>query len=109
MKNYHSSLLDIAISTSQSLDIELDGNVSGDILWISLTFTIMLTYASLATTGSRINCIADRSNLGRAGVLATVLAILGSFGLTSVTGLKYVALVGVMPFLIVGKNLCLFN
>lgn len=28
MKNYHSSLLDIAISTSQSLDIELDGNVS---------------------------------------------------------------------------------
>ena len=103
MTDYQSSLLDIAISTSQSLDIELDSNVSGDILWISLTFTIMLTYASLATTGNRINCIADRSNLGRAGVLATVLAILGSFGLTSATGLKYVALVGVMPFLIVGE------
>ncbi|XP_062568477.1 uncharacterized protein LOC134230660 [Saccostrea cucullata] len=105
MKTYESSILDIAISTSQSLDIELDNNVSGDILWISLTFTIMLTYASLATTGTRINCIADRSNLGRAGVLATVLAILGSFGLTSAAGVEYVSLVGVMPFLIVGIGL----
>jgi hypothetical protein len=104
MKDYSSDLLEIAISTSQSLDIELDSNISGDILWISLTFTIMLTYASFATTGTRINCIADRSNLGRAGVLATVLAILGSLGLASAVGVKYVALVGVMPFLIVGKN-----
>ncbi|XP_061183378.1 patched domain-containing protein 3-like [Saccostrea echinata] len=105
MKTYESSLLDIAISMSQSLDIELDSNVSGDILWISLTFTIMLTYASLATTGTRINCIADRQNLGRAGVLATILAILGSFGLTSAAGVEYVSLVGVMPFLIVGIGL----
>ncbi|XP_060072049.1 patched domain-containing protein 3-like [Ylistrum balloti] len=98
-----SSLMDIAYSTSSSLDDELEKNVQGDIMFFALTITMMLTYAGFATTGG--DCVSDRQNVGRAGVLATCLAILGSFGLVSAAGVKFVSIVGTLPFLVIGIGL----
>ncbi|KAJ8315263.1 hypothetical protein KUTeg_007413 [Tegillarca granosa] len=101
IKSLKSNSTNIIYATSGSLNQELDKNTQGDIIYFSLTFTLMITYASLATIGG--DCVSDRSHLGRAGVLATVLAILGSFGLVSACGVKFVNIVGVMPFLVIGE------
>lgn len=98
--NFQSSLLDVAYAHSTSLDEELTSNISGDILFVSLTFTLMIVYATMVTM--TCDCLLDRQNLGRAGVIATGLGILASFGLVSACGVEFVDIVGVMPFLILG-------
>ncbi|XP_033753309.1 patched domain-containing protein 3-like [Pecten maximus] len=91
---------DIAYQISDSLNSELDANTGGDITYFSLTFTLMITYASFVAAGG--NCVSQRGHLGRAGVISAGLAILGSFGLMSACHVKFVNIVGVMPFLIIG-------
>ena len=48
------------------------------------------------------NCIGQRVNLGYAGIVASGLAILASFGLCSLIGVSFVSIVGVVPFLVIG-------
>ncbi|XP_033752702.1 patched domain-containing protein 3-like [Pecten maximus] len=100
MNNLQSTSLDISYAHSTSLDEELTSNISGDILFVSLTFTLMIVYATMVTM--TCDCLLDRQNLGRAGVIATGLGILASFGLVSACGVDFVDIVGVMPFLILG-------
>ncbi|XP_053400172.1 patched domain-containing protein 3-like isoform X2 [Mercenaria mercenaria] len=102
IKQYSSSNFDIAFSHSDSLSEELNENVSGDILIFSITFTIMITYACVATMTARCDVVGQRSNLGFAGVLAAGLAIVAAFGLGSACGVEFVSIVGVVPFLIIG-------
>lgn len=96
---------EISYSTSDSLGTELEKNTNGDIQFFSLTFTIMLTYASFASASSFLTCnsIGNRLMLGLAGVLAPILAIGASIGFVSAIGVKFTSIVGVMPFLIVGN------
>ncbi|XP_069131655.1 LOW QUALITY PROTEIN: patched domain-containing protein 3-like [Argopecten irradians] len=91
---------DIAYQISDSLNTELDANTGGDVTYFSLTFTLMITYASFVAAGG--NCVSNRGHLGRAGVISAGLAILGSFGLMSTCHVDFVNIVGVMPFLIIG-------
>ncbi|XP_061189383.1 patched domain-containing protein 3-like [Saccostrea echinata] len=93
---------ELAPSYSRALDDELEKNIGGDILFFALTLTLMMTYASIATSRQNCNFIADRSLLGQAGVLAAGLSIVSSFGLLSLIGVKYISIVSVMPFLIIG-------
>ena len=101
MSKFKPILTEFTLSHSDSISSELDENTLGDIALFSLTFTFMITYASLVTAGG--NCLTQRGHLGRVGVLATALAILGAFGLCSALEVPYVNMVGIMPFLILGK------
>lgn len=96
---------DIAYSTSESLERELEKNTNGDIYLFTVTFTLMLTYASLASSSSFLSStnIANRVMLGFAGVLTMVLAIISAIGFVSAIRVKFTSIVGVMPFLIVGN------
>ncbi|XP_050412890.1 patched domain-containing protein 3 [Patella vulgata] len=94
------NLTDVAYSVSSSLDRELNKNTGQDIVWFSLSFSILITYASFVAAGG--NCVSNRSHLARAGVIGVALAILASFGILSAGGLKFVNIVGVMPFLALG-------
>ena len=105
IKEFSSDNFDIAFSHSDSLSEELNKNVSGDILIFSITFTIMITYACVATMTARCDVVGQRSNLGFAGVIAAGLAIVAAFGLGSACGVEFVSIVGVVPFLIIGKIL----
>ena len=98
---------EIAYSTSESLERELEKNTNGDIHLFAVTFTLMLTYASLASASSFLSCnnIANRVMLGFAGVLTPVLAIGSAIGFVSAIGVKFTSIVGVMPFLVVGNFL----
>ena len=95
----------LAFAHSNSMNTELDSSTTGDIKYFSVTFTLMITYASLASIGMNMNCIAWRPNLSLSGVLATVLAIGSALGFTSLIGIRFVTIVGVMPFLVIGKFL----
>ncbi|XP_069132616.1 patched domain-containing protein 3-like [Argopecten irradians] len=100
MEQIRSSTLDVAYAHSSSLDEELSANISGDIVFVSLTFTLMIVYATFVAI--KCDCLIDRQHLGRAGVLATCLGILAAFGIGSACGVEFVSIVGVMPFLILG-------
>ena len=106
-KSYKSDCFDIAFSVSDSLGSELNANTKGDVRYFSLTFSLMITYVSFAAAGG--NWVSQRGHLGRAGVIASGLAILGSFGICSAMGFEFVSLVGVMPFLIIGTCLYIFG
>ncbi|XP_021373694.1 patched domain-containing protein 3-like [Mizuhopecten yessoensis] len=100
MKTLQSPIFDVVYAHSSSLDEELTANIRGDIVFVSLTFTLMIVYATFVTL--TCDCMLDRQNLGRAGVIATGLGIVASFGLVSACGVEFVSIVGVMPFLILG-------
>ncbi|XP_060064745.1 patched domain-containing protein 3-like [Ylistrum balloti] len=99
-KNIELNYSDVAYQISDTLNSELDANTGGDVTYFSLTFTLMITYASFVAAGG--NCVSQRGHLGRAGVISAGLAILGSFGLMSACHVDFVNIVGVMPFLIIG-------
>lgn len=103
IRNYSSNYFDITYSHSDALSEELNDNVNGDIALFSITFTIMIMYACMATTTARCDVVGQRSNLGFAGVLSAGLAILAAFGLGSACGVEFVSIVGVVPFLIIGE------
>lgn len=94
---------DIAYANSESLETELNKDTSSDITFFSLTFTLMMTYACLASASPLPKCnnIANRANLGIAGVITPVLGIGAALGFVSGIGIKFTNIVGVMPFLII--------
>ncbi|KAL4229916.1 Patched domain-containing protein 3 [Mactra antiquata] len=102
MKEYSSDDFDISFSHTDSLSEELNDNVSGDILFFSITFTVIITYACVATMTARCDVVGQKSNLGFAGVIAAGLAIVAAFGVGSACGVEFVSIVGVIPFLIIG-------
>ncbi|KAH9515406.1 hypothetical protein Btru_014375 [Bulinus truncatus] len=100
MKNKEFSTVEFSYAISQSLNLELDKGTKGDIFYFSLTFTLMITYASLVSAGG--DCVSTRALLANAGVLAAGLGIMGAFGLVTFCGVRFVNIVGVMPFLTLG-------
>ncbi|KAK2145475.1 hypothetical protein LSH36_679g01017 [Paralvinella palmiformis] len=90
--------MDIAYSTSESLDTELASHLSKDTKFFSLTIVIMVVYAIFVSSGG--NWVSTRMLLAQAGILAALLAILATFGLLSLCGMLFVDICGVMPFLV---------
>jgi hypothetical protein len=69
-------------------------------MYFSLTMTLVCTYASLVSSGG--NMVSSRGMLAFAGILAAGLGIVGSMGFLCYCGVKFVNIVGVVPFLIIG-------
>lgn len=101
MKVYSSNTFTIVYEHSASLNKELNVNISSDITFFSVTFTLMIMFAGFVLMGG--NCVSNRYNLGMVGVLSTGLAIVAALGIVSAVGVKFVGIVGTMPFLIIGK------
>ena len=87
--------------TPDSLRDEVNKSTSGYILLFSLTTTLCCIYASVVTTGG--NPVSTLGMLAFGGILAAGLGIVGSMGLLSACGVKFVNIVGVIPFLIIGE------
>ncbi|KAH9515405.1 hypothetical protein Btru_014373 [Bulinus truncatus] len=100
MKDANFSTVEFSYAISQSLSLELDKGTKGDIFYFSLTFTLMITYASLVSTGG--DCVSTRALLANAGVVAAGVGIMGAFGLVTFSGVHFVNMVGIMPFLTLG-------
>ncbi|XP_045201241.2 patched domain-containing protein 3-like [Mercenaria mercenaria] len=98
-----SDKFEFAYRHHNSLNEELDENVSGDIALFAATIAMMITYACVATLSSRItDQVGQRMWLGFGGILAAGLAIVSSFGICATCGVDFVSIVGIVPFLIIG-------
>ena len=95
---------EVTYETPESLGEELDKSTKGDITFFSVTITLCCIYASVVSTGG--NPVSTRGMLAFGGILAAGLGIVGSMGLLSACGVKFVNIVGVVPFLIIGE--CFF-
>ena len=101
VENIDPTHTEVNYETPDSLDEELEKNTSGYILLFSLTIALCCTYASVVTTGG--DPVSTRGFLAFGGILAAGLGIVGSMGLLSACGVKYVNIVGVVPFLLIGE------
>ena len=106
LNDWPDSAVDITYQVSQSMNQEVDSNTAGDFLLISLTFTVMITYACVTTTLLYRN--PAMSTIATIGIAGVALAIVAAFGLVSACGLAFVNIVGVAPFLAVGRHIYLF-
>ena len=102
MRNIEKELKYITVSyaAERSLDDAINESSSSDITLVSITFTVMLTFASLALSNF-CNPIRGHSWLSRAGVVSTALGILAGIGIAIGIGMPFISLVGVAPFLVV--------
>ena len=92
---------EVTYKTPESLGEELDKSTKGDIAFFSVTITLCCIYACVVSTGG--NPVSTRGMLAFGGILAAGLGIVGSMGLLSACGVKFVNIVGVIPFLIIGE------
>ncbi|XP_062600352.1 patched domain-containing protein 3-like [Saccostrea cucullata] len=102
LRDLKTNYTSLAFSYSDSLSSELDSITESATVFFSLTLILMMVYASISAAPFNCNNVANRMNLGFAGILAALLAITASFGLVSGTGFEVTTVVGVVPFLVIG-------
>lgn len=108
MKTFHTNLTEIAFSHSDSLSEELDNIKESATIYFIITLLIMVVYALISSATFNCNNVANRMNLAFAGIFASLLSIVSSFGLVMACGLEFTTVAGVIPFLIIGKsNTCI--
>ena len=95
------SCFEVHYSSERSLDDAIAESSGSDIALVSVTFTLMITFASVML-GKFLNPLTGHSLLANAGVFAVVLGIASGFGLAMWFGVPFVSLVGVLPFLVLG-------
>ena len=91
---------DLYYTAERSMDDSISESSSADISLISITFTVMITFACLMLS-KFINPIRGHNWLAMSGVFSTALGILGGIGAAVAFGAPFISLVGVVPFLVV--------
>ena len=99
------SNIEIYFSAEKSLDDAVAASSSSDIRWFSLTFTLMLQFASMMAGKIFTNPLTGHSLLALGGTFAVALGILAGFSLSMLAQTPFVSIVGVLPFLVVGIGL----
>lgn len=97
------STVKFIVSNSETMATDIGRNTMWDPPFFVVVFLAIATFSFVATVSG--NCLTQRGLLGIAGVLSTVISILGAFGLCAVIGVKYVNMCSMMPFMILGKNM----
>ena len=95
------SCFEVHYSSERSLDDAVAESSGSDITLVSITFTLMITFACVML-GKFLNPLTGHSLLANAGVFAVALGILAGFGLAMWCRVPFVSLVGVLPFLVLG-------
>ncbi|KAL9968888.1 hypothetical protein ACROYT_G021032 [Oculina patagonica] len=95
------SCFEVHYSSERSLDDAIAESSGSDVTLVSITFTLMITFASVML-GKFLNPLTGHSLLANAGVFAVALGIVAGFGLAMWCRVPFVSIVGVLPFLVLG-------
>ena len=95
------SCFEVHYSSERSMDDAIAESSGSDITLVSITFTLMITFACVML-GKFLNPLTGHSLLANAGVFAVALGILAGFGLAMWCRIPFVSMVGVLPFLVLG-------
>ena len=88
-------------SSERSLDDAIAESSGSDVTLVSITFTVMITFACFML-GKFLNPLTGHSLLANTGVFAVALGILAGFGVAMWCRVPFVSIVGVLPFLVLG-------
>lgn len=102
MENITTKELEVAFLYHNAMDDEVMKSGLAEAHLFPLTLIIMIVYASIATSGRKIDCVYDVQNLGRIGVFAALISMIPAIGIASACGVKFMNSVATMPFLIIG-------
>ena len=102
MKALKSQLMntDLYYTAERSMDDSISDSSTADISLISITFTVMITFACLMLS-KFVNPIRGHNWLALSGVFSTALGILAGIGAAVAFGVPFISLVGIVPFLVV--------
>ena len=92
---------EVHYSSERSLDDAIAESSGSDVTLVSITFTLMITFASVML-GKFLNPLTGHSLLANGGVFAVALGIVAGFGLAMWCRVPFVSIVGVLPFLVLG-------
>ena len=95
------SCFEVHYSSERSLDDAIAESSGSDVSWVSITFTLMITFACFML-GKFLNPLTGHSLLANAGVFAVALGILAGLGLSMWFRVPFVSIVGILPFLVLG-------
>jgi len=95
------SCFEVHYSSERSLDDAIAESSGSDVRWVSITFTLMITFACFML-GKFLNPLTGHSLLAHVGVFAVALGILAGLGLSMWFRVPFVSIVGVLPFLVLG-------
>ena len=95
------SCFKVHYSSERSLDDAIAESSGSDITLVSITFTLMISFASFML-GKFLNPLTGHSLLANAGVFGVALGILAGFGVAMWFRVPFVSIVGVLPFLVLG-------
>ena len=95
------SCFKVHYSSGRSLDDAIAESSGSDVTLVSITFTLMITFACVML-GKFLNPLTGHSLLANAGVFAVALGILSGFGLAMWCRVPFISIVGVLPFLVLG-------
>ena len=95
------SCFEVHYSSERSFDDAIAESSGSDVSWVSITFTLMITFACFML-GKFLNPLTGHSLLANAGVFAVALGILAGLGLSMWFRVPFVSIVGTLPFLVLG-------
>ena len=95
------SCFKVYYSSERSQDDAIAESSGSDITLVSITFTLMITFACVML-GKFLNPLTGHSLLANAGVFAVALGILSGLGLAMWCRVPFVSFIGVVPFLVLG-------
>ena len=95
------SCFKVHYSSERSLDDAIAESSGSDVSLVSITFTLMITFASVML-GKFLNPLTGHSLLANAGVFAVALGIVAGFGVAMWFRVPFISIVGVLPFLVLG-------
>ncbi len=95
------SCFNVHYSSERSLDDAIAESSGSDVTLVSITFTLMITFACVML-GKFLNSLTGHTLLANAGVFAVALGIVAGFGLAMWCRVPFVSIVGVLPFLVLG-------
>jgi predicted RND superfamily exporter protein len=88
-------------SYSRSLNDELKRVVSGDISFMGLAFTFLISSCAFFL-GHPFKCVLGLHSLGVLELFVVLLGIIAGYGLSCLFGVKFTSLAQVLPFILVG-------
>ena len=87
-------------TAERAMDDSIGESTSSDHSLVSITFTVMITFACLMLS-KFVNPVRGHNWLAMSGVVSTGLGILAGIGAAVAFGVPFISLVGVVPFLVV--------
>ncbi|XP_046861195.1 patched domain-containing protein 3-like isoform X2 [Xenia sp. Carnegie-2017] len=94
----------LVYTAERSIDDAISESTGSDVKLVSLTFTLMISFACFMLAKYR-NPLTGHGLLAFSGILCVGFGILTGFGFSLLSQTPFVSIVGILPFLIVGVGI----